>query len=81
MGLGRQVGDISAVVMAVVLAMVFAGIGVYIVSSLGSQANISTLTNLGTSLGSWATTWFPIILIVAAAAVIIGLLLKGFGGR
>lgn len=81
MGLGKQIGDVTAVVMAIVLAIVFSGIGVYIVTSLGSQANISVLTTLATSLGSWATTWFPIILIVAAAAVIISMLLRGFGGR
>jgi len=76
----KSIGEISGVVLAVVLAFIFTGLGVYIVSSMGTQANISVLTTLSSDLGSWGTTWFPIILIVVAAAVIIGLLLNSFSG-
>jgi hypothetical protein len=79
MPLASKVSELSGVVMAAVLAFIFAGLGVYVVSQMGSQANISTLTTLSNTLGSWATTWFPIILIVVAASVIIGLLIRGFG--
>jgi hypothetical protein len=79
MPLASKVSELSGVVMAAVLAFIFAGLGVYVVSQMGTQANISVLTNLSTTLGNWATTWFPIILIVVAASVIIGLLIKGFG--
>lgn len=81
MALARKLGDLSGVVIAVVLALIFTGLGVYIVNEIGSQANISLLTNLSTTLGSWGTTWFPIILIVVAASIIISLLIKGMGGR
>jgi cadmium resistance protein CadD (predicted permease) len=76
----RSIGEISGVVLAIILAFIFTGLGVYIVSEIGTQANISVLSTLSSTLGSWGTTWFPIILIVVAAAVIIGLLLNSFSG-
>jgi formylmethanofuran dehydrogenase subunit B len=79
MPLASKVSELSGVVMAAVLAFIFVGLGVYIVSQMGTQANIQTLSTLATNLGEWATTWFPIILIVVASSVIIGLLIKGFG--
>jgi formate-dependent nitrite reductase membrane component NrfD len=79
--LASKVSELSGVVMAAVLAFIFTGLGVYVVSEMGTQANISVLSTLATNLGTWGTTWFPIILIVVAASVIIGLLIRGFGGR
>jgi hypothetical protein len=80
MALVQSLGKLPAVVMACVMAIIFAGLGVYITNQIGTQANISVITTLSQNLGNWATTWFPIILIVAGAAVIIMVLLGGFGG-
>jgi hypothetical protein len=80
MPLVESLGKIPAVVMSIVLAIIFVGLGVYITNQIGTQANISVITTLSTNLGSWGTTWFPIILIVAAAAIVITVLLGGFGG-
>jgi CRISPR/Cas system-associated exonuclease Cas4 (RecB family) len=77
----ESLGKIPAVTMSIVLAIIFVGLGVYITSQIGTQANISVIQTLSTNLGSWATTWFPIILIVAAAAIVILVLLGGFGGK
>ena len=79
--MARKLSELPGIVMAVVLAFIFTGLGVYIVSELGSQANISVLTTLADKLGTWGTTWFPIVLIVVAAAIIITLLIKSFQGR
>lgn len=79
--ISSNLANLSGAVMAIVLAFIFTGMGVYIVSQIGSQGNISVLTTLATNLGNWGTTWFPIILIVLAASIIIALLLKGFAGR
>jgi len=76
-----SIGELSGVVLAVILAFIFTGLGVYIVSEIGTQANITVLTTLSSTFGSWGTTWFPIILIVVAAAIIIGLLLNSFSGK
>lgn len=81
MAIASKLSQLSGAVMAMVLAFIFVGLGVYVVSQMGTQGNISVLNTLSTNLGSWATTWFPIILIVLAAAIIIGLLIRGFGGR
>ncbi|MEM3062676.1 MAG: hypothetical protein QW303_03910 [Nitrososphaerota archaeon] len=80
MSLAKTVGQIPAIILGVVLAMIFGGLGVYILSQMGTTASITILTNLSNSLGTWANTWFPIILLVSAAAIIILLLVKGFGG-
>jgi hypothetical protein len=75
----KDLGKLPAVLMAVVLSFIFAGLGVYVVSEMGTQANITVLSTLANTLGTWSTTWFPIILIVVAASIIIGLLIRGFG--
>jgi len=80
MALSNTLSQLSGAVMAIVLAMIFAGLGVYILTEMGTQGNISILSNLSTDLGVWATTWFPIILLVVAASLIIVLLIKGFSG-
>jgi hypothetical protein len=80
MSLIDSIGKLPAIVMACVMAIIFSGLGVYITNQIGTQANISVIQTLSTNLGSWATTWFPIILIVCGAAVVIMVLLGGFGG-
>jgi len=80
MPLSKTLGELSAIVISVALAIIFTGITVYVVSEVGTAGNISVLTTLATNLGNWATTWFPIILIIVAAVIIISLLIKGMAG-
>ncbi len=75
----KDLGKLPAMAMAVTLAIIFIGLGVYITSQMGTQANVTVLSTLSNTFGNWATTWFPIILIVVAASIIIGLLVRGFG--
>ncbi len=79
--MARKLSEISGIVLSMVLAFIFAGLGVYVVTEMGTQANVTVLTTLADKLGTWATTWFPIILIVVAASLIIAVMLRGFGGR
>ena len=79
--MARKLSETSGIVLTMVLAFIFAGLGVYVLNAMGAQANISVLVTLAEKLGNWAITWFPIILIVVAAALIIAVMLKGFGGR
>lgn len=80
MSLAKTIGQIPAIILGIVLSMVFGGLGVYILSQMGSTGSITILTNMSNTLGNWANTWFPLILLVAAASIIILLLVKGIGG-
>lgn len=80
-GGGYHLANLTGVVMAAVLAMIFLGLGTYVINQMGETGNITVLNQLSNTLGSWGTTWMPIILIVCAASIIIGLLVSGFGGR
>jgi hypothetical protein len=42
------------------------------------NAGIPYLSNFANILGNWSTTWFPIILLIGAASIIIALLIKRF---
>lgn len=79
--MASPISNLTGVALAITLTIIFIGLGVYITSQMGTQANISVLSTLANSLGNWATTWMPIILIVVAASVVIALLVRGFGGR
>jgi len=55
MPLAQRLGELSGAVMAIVLAFIFVGLGVYIVQEMGNQANISVLGTLSDKLGNWGT--------------------------
>ncbi len=75
----KGVVQLIPIIMAIVVAFILVGIGVYVTQQMGQSANISVLTTLANNLGTWATTWFPIILIVVAASIILALVLGSFG--
>lgn len=80
----RNIGMLPAIVMSITLAIVFIGVAVYVLSQIATNLGQNNpVSQLVTSLGTWGTTWFPIILVVAGAAIIISMLLRGFtlGGR
>jgi hypothetical protein len=75
-------GSITSVVIAIVLAGVVLGIGLYILGSVmdqltGEAADATNKTIV--ALGGFAD-WFTIIIVVAAAAIVLGLLFGVFGG-
>lgn len=75
-------GSITSVVIAIVLAGVVLGIGLYILGSVMDQLTGEAETAVNstiTALGGFAD-WFTIIIVVAAAAIVLGLLFGVFGG-
>lgn len=74
-----QAGAISLVVLVIVVA-----IGAEIISGVGDTTDADTVERNATDEGLDAmdefSNWFTIIVLVIIAVVIIGLLLRGFGG-
>ena len=72
-------------VLAIVLVGVLLGAGLLILSSFSTAAGAgsaaSNATNsVITSLGTLASTWLPIIVVVVAAGIVLAILLGAFGG-
>jgi len=63
------------VVIAAVILFIVAGLGVYILNQFATASNSTIVQTLGDKLGSWATTWFPILLIVVIAVVVISMVI------
>ena len=80
---GLALGDLSGVGLAFVLIAVILGVGGMILGQMNTKINDSNATaimNTGTSAISDLSSWLPIIAVVIAAVIIIGLILRGFGG-
>ncbi|RPI76041.1 MAG: hypothetical protein EHM47_00960 [Ignavibacteriales bacterium] len=79
---GMSLGDIYPAVLTLVLIGIVLGIGVYILSSINTavtDAEASTVINTTTyALGDFAD-WIPIIVVVIAAAIVLGIVLSSFG--
>ena len=79
---GMTLGDIYPAVLTIVLIGVILGIGLYVLSQVESQiSNNDAGTAVNTTisgLGDFAD-WIGIIVVVIAAAVIIGLVVRSFG--
>lgn len=76
-----SIQKMPAIVMAFMFIIIFLGITVYVLNEIGTQANISTVSELNQKLGQWGLTWIPILLVVVGAGLVIGVLLRSFGGR
>ena len=70
--------QLTKVVLGAVVVFIMAGLGVYVLNEFASASNSSVVQTLSDKLGNWATVWFPILLIVIIAVVIIGLV-SGLG--
>ena len=69
--------EIVAFVLGVVIGFIVAGLSVFVLMQMGN-AGIPYLSNFANILGNWSITWFPIILLIGAASVIIALLIRRF---
>ena len=79
-----NIGSLFPAILALVLVGILLGVGLMILSQFQLTATGTANTAIGsviTSLGTLASTWIPIIVIVVAAALVIGILLGGFGGK
>lgn len=80
---GLGIGDMFPAVLAIVLVGVVLGIGLYILAEVNDNiddGNASLALN-ETVIGlADLASWIGIIVIVIAAAIVIGLLVRSFGG-
>jgi len=80
---GMSLGDVYPAVLTLVLIGIILGIGIYILSEIDDQiadaeasdAINETMIGLGTFSG-----WIGVIVVVIAAAIVLGIVLSSFGG-
>ena len=75
-------GDMYPAVLTIVLIGIVLGIGLYVLSQVesnvagGSAAINTTITGLG-----GLASWIAVIVVVIAAAIVLGIVISSFGGR
>jgi len=77
---GLSLGDLYPAVLAIVLVGIALGIGLYVLNQVeaniagGSTPVNTTITGLGT-----LASWIAVIVVVIAAAVVLGVVINAFG--
>ena len=73
-------GDIYPAVLTFVLIGIVLGIGLYVLAEVSAEVGGTGGTAINTTITALATfaDWFGIIIIVLAAAIIIGLVMRSF---
>jgi len=79
-----ELGGLYPAILTLVLAGILLGVGLTVLSQLSTSTGISapasTAINTSiTAIGGFAT-WFTIIVVIIAAAIIIGLVIRSFSG-
>jgi preprotein translocase subunit SecG len=80
MAVASGLKELTPVAMAVVFFAIIAGLGIYVLQQMSTTASIPILGNISNLLGTWVTTWLPIILLVVAVGVVITVLFKSLAG-
>lgn len=80
-----EVGDLYSFVLLIVIVGIVLGIGILVLDRFGGAAGVGStasqaINDTRDALTPIATTWIPIIVIVAVAAIILGLVMKSFAG-
>jgi len=79
---GMSLGDMYPAVLTIVLIGIVLGIGLYVLAEVesnmtgGSTAINTTVTGLG-----GLADWIAVIVVVIAAAIVLGIVISSFGGR
>jgi type II secretory pathway component PulF len=82
---GMALGDMYPAVLMIVLVGIVLGVGLYVLTNftlnLGTSADAQTAVNTTiTGLGTFAD-WIAIIVVVIAAAIVLGVVLSSFGQK
>ena len=76
---GMGLGDMYPAVLTIVLVGIVLGIGLYVLSETADAMGGSTTINTTiTGLGGMAT-WIAVIVVVIAAAIVLGIVISSFG--
>lgn len=79
---GMSLGDLYPAILTIVLVGILLGIGLYVLAQVeakitgGSTYINTTITGLG-----GLANWIAVIVVVIAAAIVIGIVVSSFGGR
>jgi len=80
---GMSLVDIYPAVLTLVLVGIILGIGLYVLSEVNAQITDAQATDaINETITGLATfaDWIAVIVVVIAAAIVLGIVLKSFGG-
>ena len=82
---GMSIGDMYPAVLTIVLVGIVLGVGLYVLSTFATQISSDTTaqTAVNTTIAGLAdfADWIAIIVVVIAAAIVLGVVLSSFGQR
>ena len=82
---GMSIGDMYPAVLTIVLVGIVLGVGLYVLSTFSAQvvSDTTAQTAVNTTIAGLATfaDWIAIIVVVIAAAIVLGVVLSSFGSR
>ena len=82
---GMSIGDMYPAVLTIVLVGIVLGVGLYVLSTFAAQISSDTTaqTAVNTTISGLAdfADWIAIIVVVIAAAIVLGVVLSSFGQR
>ena len=80
-----SIGDMYPAVLTIVLVGIVLGVGLYVLSTFATQISSDTTaqTAVNTTISGLAdfADWIAIIVVVIAAAIVLGVVLSSFGQR
>jgi len=82
-----NLGDLYGTALTLVLVGIVFGAGILVLQNFQDATGISgtaaqtAINATQASVSSLATTWLPVIVVIVAAAIILGMVLRSFGGR
>jgi len=82
---GMSIGDMYPAVLTIVLVGIVLGVGLYVLSTFSTQiaSDATAQGAVNTTISGLATfaDWVAIIVVVIAAAIVLGVVLSSFGQR
>ena len=82
---GMSIGDIYPAVLTIILVGIVLGVGLYVLATFSDQISTSETAQeaVNTTVTGLATfaDWIAIIVVVIAAAIVLGIVLTSFGRR
>jgi type II secretory pathway component PulF len=82
---GMSIGDMYPAVLTIVLVGIVLGVGLYVLSTFSTQiaSDATAQGAVNTTISGLATfaDWIAIIVVVIAAAIVLGVVLSSFGQR
>lgn len=83
---GMQIGDLYSVVLMLVLVGLILGVGILVLDKFAATNGITggalnAIQNTTAAITPIASDWLPIIVTVAALAIVLALVLRSFSGR